>query len=301
VHTPRIDVVVLSWNRREDTLRCLRSLRSATYPHLGLVVVDNGSADGSPDAVASEVAEAVLVRLDENHGFSGGVNAGIRTALERGADGVVLLNNDMAVEPGFVEPLVAASAADPQAAAVCSQILFLDPPDRVWYAGSPFRHGRGYHGRNTGFGGPPLPAATRPYATDCLCGGAVLLTRAALEHVGLFDEDLFAYREDLDWSLRAREAGLRVLVAPASVVRHSVSASSGGESSPAPLYYDVRNLLTVSERHDRVGALRTLLRRLEAVAAHAAQALGSRRRTAGLRAVYEGWRDFRAGRLGPRR
>jgi hypothetical protein len=300
VSTAEVAVVVLSWNRREDTLACLRSLAAATYEPLRVVVVDNGSTDGSADAVAAEHPYALLLRQERNLGFAGGANAGIEAALAAGADAVLLLNNDMTVESGFVEPLVDALAADPAAAAACSQILFADPPERIWYAGAPFRHGRGHHGRNVGFGGPPLPPARPPYRTDCLCGGSVLLPRAALAEVGLLDDALFAYREDLDWSLRARAAGRHVLVVPASVVRHEVSASSGGEASPTSLYYDVRNLLAVSERHDPIGPPRRQLRRLEAVAAHAVQALASPRRLPALRAVYEGWRDLRSGRLGPR-
>jgi hypothetical protein len=301
VSSPAVAVVVLSWNRRDDTLACLRSLGAVTYPELTLVVVDNGSSDGSADAVAAEAPDAVLVRHEENRGFTGGANAGIRASLESGARAVLLLNNDMTVEPGFVEPLVAALAADPRAAAACSQILFADGSERVWYAGAPFRRGRGHHGRNTAFGEPRLPASRPPYATDCLCGGAVMFPRGALEEIGVFDDRLFAYREDLDWSLRARAAGRHVLVVPASVVRHRVSASSGGESSPTSLYYDVRNLLVVSERHDTAGPLRRRLRRAEAIGAHAAQAAASARRGEGLRAVYEGWRDLRRGRLGARR
>jgi GT2 family glycosyltransferase len=103
----------------------------------------------------------------------------------------------------------------------------------------------------------------------------------------------------VDWSLRARQYGLDVFVVPASIVRHRVSAASGGAASPPTLYYNLRNGLTVAERHaplDRVG---TALRRLEALAAHAAQAVFfSPRRREALRAVVDGWLDFRRGQLG---
>jgi GT2 family glycosyltransferase len=128
----------------------------------------------------------------------------------------------------------------------------------------------------------------------------MLFTAKAYERLGLFDEDLFAYAEDTDWSLRARHHGLHALVVPASVVHHAVSGSSGGESSPTSLYYALRNSLVVAERWLPLGPVGTWLRRLEAVAAHAAQALRSGRRREGLRAVLQGWRDFRRGRLGPR-
>ena len=297
----RVTAIVLSWNGRERTLACLRSLEHVTYRPFSVVVVDNGSSDGSADAVAAEHPDASLVRLRENLGFAGGMNAGIRAAFEDGADAVVLLNNDMEVEPGFVEPLVSAIADDPESGAACAQILFTGEPARIWYAGAMFNERRGHSGRNVGYGEPPLSPTIPPYPTDRACGGAMLFTAHVSESVGLFDENLFAYAEDTDWSLRARRAGLHSLVVPASVVRHAVSASSGGESSPMSIYYALRNSLVVAERWAPLGAFRTWLRRLEAVAAYVMQALLSRRRTDGLRAVRDAWRDFRRGRLGPRR
>jgi GT2 family glycosyltransferase len=297
---PRVAVIVLSWNGREDTLACLGSVSRSTYRPLDLVCVDNGSSDGSADAVAAAFPEARLVRLPQNLGFAGGMNAGLHAALEAGADAVLTLNNDMVVDSRFVEPLVDALAADPLAAAACSQVLFADPPDRVWYAGARWRPRRGHHGRHSGYGGPPLDDATPAFVTERACAGAMLSPRAALERVGVFDESLFAYAEDVDWSLRAREVGLHVLVVPASVVRHRVSAASGGESSPGTIYYGLRNGLVVAERHVPLGRVGTALRRAEAVAASTAQVLRAGRRREGLLAVLQGWRDARRRRLGPR-
>ena len=293
-----VAVVVLSWNGKDDTLLCLTSLAGVDYTPLEVIVVDNGSSDGSPEAVEAEFPEAVVIRMGRNAGFSGGVNAGIEAAIERGAAAVLLLNNDMVVEPGFLGPLV--EALEPGVAAACSQILFAESPDRVWYAGATFRPRRGHHGRNIGFGETPLPASAAPYSVDCACGGAMLMSREAIDEIGLFDEELFAYREDLDWSLRAARAGRRVVVVPASIVRHRVSASTGGESSPTSLYYDVRNGLVVSERYAPLGRAGTALRRAESVLAHLAQGAMSHRRVEATRAVLAGWRDARRRRLGRR-
>jgi GT2 family glycosyltransferase len=293
-----VAVVVLSWNGKDDTLLCLSSLAGVDYAPLEVIVVDNGSSDGSPEAVEAEFPEAVVIRMGRNAGFSGGVNAGIEAAIERGAAAVLLLNNDMVVEPGFLGPLV--DTLEPGVAAACSQILFAESPDRVWYAGATFRPRRGHHGRNIGFGEAPLPASAPPYPVDCACGGAMLMSREAIDEIGLFDEDLFAYREDLDWSLRAARAGRRVVVVPASIVRHRISASTGGESSPTSLYYDVRNGLVVSERYAPLGRVGTTLRRAESVLAHLAQGAMSHRRVEATRAVLAGWRDVRRRRLGRR-
>jgi len=120
--TSRVTAVVLSWNGTEQTLACLRSLSAATYPALSAVVVDNDSTDDVAAAVAEAFPDVRVIRLEENRGFSGGVNAGLEAALADGADHVLLLNNDATVEPGFLEPLVAA-ASEPGVVAVSSQIL----------------------------------------------------------------------------------------------------------------------------------------------------------------------------------
>jgi hypothetical protein len=292
-----VAAVVLGWNGRDDTLACLRSLRAATYPDLSVVVVDNASTDGGPDAVAAKFPEATLIRLDENRGFAGGVNVGMEAALESGAEAVLLLNNDAVVDAGFLEPLV--EAVRPGVGAACAQILEGDG-SRIWYAGAAYDPRRGHQGRHTGYGQRPLPPDVAPYETDRACGGAMLVPRSALELVGALDETLFAYAEDVDWSLRARDAGLRIVVVPASIVRHRVSASTGGASSPDSLYYALRNGLAVAERAAPLGRLGTLRRRAEAVAAFAVQALRSPWRRRALRAVVDGLRDAARGRLGPR-
>ena len=280
-----VAAVVLSWNGREDTLACLRSLAGE---QVETIVVDNASEDGSADAVAREFPGVELVRNDRNLGYAGGMNVGIRRALEQGADNVLLLNNDIEVEPGTVAALVAAAAG---AAAVSPLITFADDPDRVWYAGASFDPRRGFNGRHRGYG-RPVAEFTETVETDRACGAAMLIPRGTLATVGLFDEELFAYWEDAEWSLRAKRAGLPIRVVPAARVRHKVSATTGGEGSATALYYSTRNLLEISERHAPLGRLGTGRRRAVILLAHAAQALLARRPSR-LRAVAKGWRDFR--------
>jgi GT2 family glycosyltransferase len=289
----KVAVIVLSWNGREDTLACLRSLKSESVE---VIVVDNASSDGSADAVAQEFLNAELVQNERNLGYAGGMNVGLRTALERGADAMLLLNNDVEVEQGAIAALAAAAEG---AGAVCPLITFADDPGKVWYAGASFDPRRGYNGRHRGFG-DPAANFTEIGRTDRACGAAMLIPRQALERVGTFDEELFAYQEDTEWSLRARAAGLPIVVEPSARVRHKVSAATGGEGSPTALYYSVRNTLEVCERHAPLGRLGTWRRRLTVLLTYSAQALLGRGRRARLRGVHDGWHDFRARRFGPR-
>jgi GT2 family glycosyltransferase len=298
--TAQVSAVVLSWNRRDDTLACLRSLRAVEYAPLHVIVVDNGSADCSAEAVARDFPDVSLIRNERNLGYAEGMNVGIREALAASAELILLLNNDTEVDPAFLGDLVR-NAQRADVAAVCPVIYFADGSDRIWYAGADYSPRRGYNGRQRGYG---APASSRPAATvetDRACGACVLVPARTFEQLGLFDGGLFAYAEDTEWSLRAREAGLRLLVSPKSAIWHKVSAASGGESSPDTIYYSVRNGLAVAERHAPLGPIGTWRRRVVLLAAHVAQVLLARdhlRR--GLRAVAEGWHDFRIGRFGPR-
>lgn len=296
----KVAAVVLSWNRREDTLACLRSLVRSPFHPMAVLVVDNGSTDGTVAAVRAEFPEAEVLEQGRNLGYTGGMNVGLERALELRADSVLVLNNDVELAPDAVPALLAAAEARPDAAALSPVIHFAAERDLIWYAGAGFDPVRGYNGRLSGYRSRDGGRLGEPFETDRACGAAMLVPRPVLERVGLFDEALFAYAEDADWSLRARKAGYRLFVVPGSRAWHAVSASSGGESSPATLYYTTRNLLAVCERHAPLGALGTWRRRLILLAAHLAQAARSTRRQSAVRATLAGWRDFRAGRFGPR-
>ncbi len=293
-------IVVLSWNGREDTLACLASLAAVEEPDVRVIVVDNGSTDGTSEAVAHAFPEAEIVRSERNLGFAEGNNVGMRRALELGAAYVLVLNNDVEVEPRFVTALVEEAGRRPDAGALCSKILYADPPDLIWFAGASFDPRSGYNGRQRGYRERDDGRFDEVTESDRACGAAMLVARAVLEQVGLFDAELFFYSEDTDWSLRARAAGYRHYVVPASRIWHKVSVTSGGENSPTSLYYGVRNTIEVCERYAPLGPLASARRRAILVAAHLVQALLSTRKRAGLRAVWQGYRDLRARRFGQR-
>ncbi len=295
-----VAVVVLSWNGREDTLACLRSLAAVDYPELVTIVVDNGSTDGTSAAVRSEFPGAELVRTERNLGFAEGNNVGMRRALELGAAFVLVLNNDVEVDPGFMRALVDEAGRRAGAGALCSKILYADPPDLIWFAGASFDPRSGYNGRQRGYRERDDGRFDEVVETDRACGAAMLVPRGVLEEIGLFDRELFFYSEDTDWSLRARDAGYRHYVVPASRLWHKVSVTSGGENSPTTLYYGLRNTIEVCERYAPLGRLGTWRRRLVLLAAHLVQALLSSRRREGVLAVVQGWRDLRARRFGQR-
>jgi GT2 family glycosyltransferase len=288
----KLVAVVLNWNGGEDTLRALTSLEG-----IETICVDNGSTDGSDAEVARRFPAVELIRNGENLGFAGGNNAGIRRALERGADWVLLVNNDAEVEPGIAEALERAAAARPDAGLLACKVLFEDG-QTVMYAGASFNALLGYSGRRKGFGDPDRFHELHDVVRAD--GAAMAMSRAALERVGLLDEQLFAYVEDVELSLRMHDAGFAVVFVPDAVVRHKGSASTGGAASTSNLYYDTRNTIVVAERHRSLPPGLRALRRGVIVGAHLVQAGRHVTNGEAVRAVLGGWRDARAGRLGQR-
>jgi GT2 family glycosyltransferase len=294
-------VIVLSWNRREDTLAALRSALAIARADVRVLCVDNGSEDGSADAVRRELPDVDVIENGANLGFAGGNNVGIRHALEQGAQWIVLLNNDATIAPDAIDAFEAAAAERPRAGILGGKVLYADPPDRIWFAGQRFRPLLGYSGRPRGYGRPDGPEYRELVATDRAVGALMAVSREAMEAAGLMDEDLFAYVEDVDWSLRVRESGFEVLIAPAARAWHGVSASTGGEgASTYALYYGARNTIVVCERHRPLHRAGTLARRAVIAGTFGAHALTRSDRGAAIAAVREGCRDALSGRLGPR-
>jgi GT2 family glycosyltransferase len=293
--------VVLSWNGREDTLRCIESLSRVAHPDLGLVCVDNGSTDGSQDAVRERFPRVAMIEAATNLGYAAGNNLGLRYALEHGARWVALVNNDATVAPDVVEGFERAAREHPRAGILAGKVYFADRPTTIWFAGQRVRERLGYSGRPRGYGRPDGWRYSRTRTTGRAVGALLAISQEAIETVGLLDEDLFAYVEDVDWALRVRSAGLEIVFAPDARAWHRVSGSTGGEAgSTHTIYYGVRNTVAVLERRRPLGGLGTAARRLAILASFSLHALTRSNRREAVHAVRSGFADARAGRLGQR-
>jgi GT2 family glycosyltransferase len=218
-------ILVLTWNRRDDTLACLESLGRADLQGATILVVDNGSHDGTVEAVRERYPHVRVLALPENRGFAGGNNAGMRMALEAGAGAVLLLNNDTHVAPDFLPFLLDALNPDGRTAAVSGAILRADSPEvlDVAYLDVYFGHGL-VHRR--GVNALPGEGFDQVKAVSAGIGCCLLFRAEALRRVGLFDEDYFAYHEEVDWCFRARRAGYRIIYQPYARVWHHGSRST---------------------------------------------------------------------------
>jgi GT2 family glycosyltransferase len=296
---PHVAVVVLHWGDSTKTARCLRSLAAVSWPgRLSVILVDNAGTFGEGQHGFAAPLAVYVERPPRNLGFCGGCNLGMARAIEAGADFVLLLNNDATVDPLFLDPLVRAASGAQHAGLVCPQIVHATDPARVWYQGGRFSLWSGIpvqaHRRSARENGQP------PREVDYATGCAMLLRRAVVQEVGAFDVRFFAYCEDLDLSIRARQAGFRVVYVPASIVYHDVADSSG--PSALRTYYSTRNLIEVMKKHSTwyqwpVFGLNFLARWLAFFALLALV----RGRPGQLAALARGVSDFALRRLGERR
>jgi GT2 family glycosyltransferase len=221
-----LSAIIVNWNGLRYLPECLAALAPQLPPEAELVLVDNGSTDGSAAFVRERWPRARVVELRENLGFAGGVNAGLRAA--RG-ELLLLLNNDAFVEPGFVAALQGAMVCGPDVGAASAVLLFAHRPELVASAG--IRARRDGLALDLWAGRPvaELPAAPQPIMGPS--GGAALYRRALLEDVGLMAPEFFNYLEDADLAWRALLRGWRSVVVPGARARHVYSATAG-QGSP---------------------------------------------------------------------
>ena len=216
---PRVSVVIPTWDGAELLRQALASLASQSFRDFETIVVDNGSRDGTAAMLARDFPGVALVRFEENRGFAPAVNAGLRAA--RG-EVLVLMNNDVEAEPGWLSALVTALDRHPDAGFVASKMLSAREPSRIdsaWDA-------MGLAPYNVGHGESDGPGFNEGRYVLSACAGAAAYRREFFRRVGYFDEDFFAWFEDVEIGIRGQLAGYRCWYEPAAVVRHLGSATA---------------------------------------------------------------------------
>jgi len=244
---PPVGVVIPVWNAREYTLACLDSLAGLRYPNRMVVVVDNGSEDGSSEAIAAAHSEVAIIRNEANLGFARACNQGLEQVFAMGAAYALLLNNDTTVDPDMLTRLVAAAQAHPAAGILAPTIYYQERPDLPWFTGMRFsrpiyivRTDRRHQVQ-----------AETPTPVDFVSGCGMLIARRVYEQVGGLDDAYFMYYEDLDYCLRARKAGYEILYVPDAAMWHALSVSSGGKDAPIKQYHQIKSSLIFYRRHTR--------------------------------------------------
>ena len=245
---PFIIIVILNWNGKEDTLECLASAKQLDYSNYEIVLVDNGSADGSADAISKQYPDVTLLQTGENLGYAGGNNVGILWALEHGADYILLLNNDTIVSTDLLSAFINSANQLPSGSILGAKIYFYDNPDTLWFAGGRWRNESNSF-EHIGHGQPDSIEFNHKIEVDYITGCALFADAATFKDVGLLYEDFFLTYEETDWCYRAKATGHKCIVIPEAKLWHKVSSSFGGADSPIVNYFMTRNKLLWAKKY----------------------------------------------------
>ncbi len=232
-----VSVVIPTWNGASLLPECLDSLLRQSVPPAEIVVADGASSDGTAELVERDYPASHLLRLGTNRGYTGAANAGI---LHSSGTLVAIVNQDVVLEPSWIEEVIRAAQVNPFAGAIATKIMLYDERDHFHSAGDDFRVdgipvNRGVWEKDIGQYDVPAPVFGA-------CGGAAVYRRKMLDQVGLLDESFFMYCEDVDLAWRQQLAGWPTIYAPRAVAYHHLGASGGGVLAS---YFTGRNTLYV--------------------------------------------------------
>jgi GT2 family glycosyltransferase len=294
---PRLAAVVVNYRTPEATAAAVHSLMTSTRVCDDVIVVENGSADGSDEYLHAALPAATVIAAVENGGFAAGANIGIREALGRGADLVLLVNSDAVLDAAAVALLERDLLARPGAGIAAPLLVRPGSPPTVESLGIRLSSVTGRMrliGSGTHFDRQALSGTREASAVS---GCVMLVKRAVFDRIGLLVEDYFWGFEDIDFCLAARQSGFDILVVADAIVCHAGSLSIGRQS-PRRLFWAARNHLLVLERRAPLSRTGTVVRGCLVVAYNLVHALtrAGVPRAAGVKAVVAGVRAFLSAR-----
>lgn len=247
---PKISIIIAHFDSFLTLIDCLKSLQKLNYPDFEIIIVNNGMNSKLARAVMHEITEldVDVINCHENLGYARANNSGIKKALIRRADYVLLLNDDTIVSPDFLNILVEEGEKSSNIGMLGPKIYYADEPNTIWFSGACFN-------RQTCMISTPdsnqfdKSEGGKPFNSDYITGCALLIKREVIEKIGLLDERFFLYWEDVDWGLRAKKAGFKNIIVPSAHIWHKVSVSTGGMDSPLRAYHKTRSHLLMAKLH----------------------------------------------------
>jgi len=221
---PKVSIIILNWNGLEDTIECLEYLQKITYPNYEVIVVDNASEGNDVAALRQRFADSIhVIANDRNYGFPEGCNIGMRYTLTKGANYILLLNNDTVVDPEFLTEMVKVAEGRPSIGITGSKIYYYYQPNRIQAVGGKINWWLGdieTYGEEEDIGQYDNIAEY-----DYVFGTSFLIKKAVIQKISLMDSSFFFGIEEYDYCTRARRAGFRVVYVPCSKVWHKAGAS----------------------------------------------------------------------------
>lgn len=242
---PLVSIITVNYNQTQVTRELLKSLRQVSYPAIEVILVDNASADASIALLKEEFPEITYIQTGKNLGFAGGNNVGIRAAK---GSLIMLLNNDVEVPSGFLEPIVDVFEKNPGVGMASPKVLYPDGKT-IQYAGAVGIKPLTGRGRRIGLFEQDSGQYDHIGKTDLGHGAALMIRRSVIDEVGLMPELYFLYYEEHDWCEQVKRKGYQMFYVGSSSVIHKESMSTGGDDSYLKVHYLNRNRLLFMRRN----------------------------------------------------
>jgi len=265
---PKVSIIILNWNRLEDTIECLESLKKITYPSYEVVVVDNGSKGNDAQVLKQNFGDYIyLIQNDRNYGYTGGNNIAIRYALYNSQpDYFLILNNDVVVAPDFLTEMVKVAESDGSIGIVGPKVYYFDFPNIIHSAGMKTNMWLGYLGY-IGYKRSDAGQHDVQREVDSISGCCLLIKNEVIHQVGMFDESYFSYWDEVDYCFRAKKASFRIIYVPQAIAWHKkvLKKKLWGklpyeeQASPFAYYYWARNSFRFTRKNGTKGQYSTFL------------------------------------------
>jgi len=244
---PKVSIIILNWNQKEMTLKCLASLNKISCPHYEIILVDNGSTDGSVETIKKEFPKVKIIENKRNLGVAGGRNVGIEYVQQKGADYLLLLDNDTTVHKDFITEMVKVGVSDKKAGILTGKIYFYSQPNKLWCAGGSLSLYRcnlsliGYDEIDRG-------QYDDIRDVDHVAGCCLMIKKKVIDEIGILDQNFIEYfSEDTDWCLRAKKKGYKIIYVPKAKIWHHVIKKTS--ISTRHWYLKGRNLMWLMRKH----------------------------------------------------
>ena len=244
----KVAIILLNWNGKNDTIECLESIKQITYPNFEILLVDNGSTDGSVKYFSEQYPDIEIIDNKNNMGYAEGNNVGIRKAMKNGADYVLLLNNDTVVDPVFLDEMVNVAQSNPNIGFAGPKVYYYNynqKKDVINFAGGKLDmwKGKTYH---IGLNKVDNGQYDEIKEVDYVEGSCLLLRKEVINKIGLFDPSYFAYWEENDLCMRGHKAGYISIFVPKAKIWHKIAASNTNNKK---IYYLTRNQFWFIKRY----------------------------------------------------